>query len=295
METSYWGTVMQPLRAQRLLGLICFLVVGGFGARPLWAHHSMGHSAAPNTPHSYASQARPPETFLNFNTTADRLDGGLGYLWAYQLAGEYTVSRRFSMGGRLPVLSIREQFLPDTDGLGDIALSLKGLVAERLERRFALHAGTEVSFPTGSASKGTGAGNVMAAPYCTVTKGFRYGSAAIEVGSTMAIAHHPRPSIDYAVSAILPLVTHTLPVDLVLAFQGSTVTSSDTFSAGSTKAYVQPAFAFHVKPPLLATFGAKFSVIDTLALKPGITLSRQSTAPLSDVRVGAFFDIHYAF
>ncbi len=276
---------------------VCVTILSfNFWIQPIFAHHVVGHGGVTTSSFNpYSSQSRPPETFLDFNFNVDHLDGGLGYVLTYQFAGEYSVTRRISVGGRIPVLSVREQFLPHTDGIGDVAIFFKGLVGEWPLYRTFLNMGTEISFPTGSETRGTGTGDVIFSPYLTVSKGFRPFSILFSVGSTLAAADQIRPSIDYGASLIVPVAKGSLPVDAFLSFQGSTATSSKTFVNGSTKAYLKPAVTFHLKPKLLATLGAKISIIDTLRVKPGIALSRQSTAPLSDVDVGCVFDINYSF
>lgn len=260
------------------------------------AHHVAGHGGSLSSSFNpYSSQTRPPQTFVDFNFNVDRLDGGLGYVLSYQTAAEYSVNRRFSFGARIPFLTIREKFLPDTDAFGDIAAGVKFLAGEWPLQRMFLTLGSEVSFPTGSEDKGTGTGDVMFSPYVTLSKGFHRFSLVTTLGSTLAATSHVYPSLDYALSLIVPVTKGALPVDFFLTFQGSTAATSKTFTNGSTKAYVRPAFVFHLTSKFLATLGGKFSAVDTLEVKKGITLSRLSTAPLSDVQAGFTFDINYSF
>ncbi|HEX5036895.1 MAG TPA: transporter [bacterium] len=267
-----------------------------FGINVAEAHHVVGHGGSLSSSFNpYSSQTRPPETFVDFNFNVDRLDGGLGYVLSYQTSAEYSVNRRWSFGARVPFLTIREKFLPDTDGIGDVAASVKFLAGEWPLHRMFLTLGSEVSFPTGNEDKGTGTGDVMFSPYLTLSKGFRHFSLLTTLGSTLAAAGEVHPSVDYSLSLILPVTKGALPVDFFLSFQGSTAATSKTFTNGSTKAYLRPAFVFHLTSKLLATLGGKFSAVDTLEVKKGIALSRVSTAPLSDVQAGFTFDINYSF
>ncbi|KAB2837915.1 transporter, partial [bacterium] len=109
----------------------------------------------------FSTSSRPPRTFLSFTFNVDALDDGLGEVLRYQLAGEYAVHRRFSVGMRLPFLTIREKFLPRSDGIGDIALSFKGLLWSQPSSRMNLTLGGGFSFPTGNEAKGLGAGDVL--------------------------------------------------------------------------------------------------------------------------------------
>lgn len=278
----------------RILFVLCLLLSAG--ARSAEAHHVVGHGGAMGGSFNpYSGQSRRPESYADITFGVDRLDGGLGYVLTYQVAAEYAPIRRLSFGVRVPFLSIREKFLPATDGIGDVAAGIKGLVAEWPLQRMFLQMGTEVSFPTGSLDKGTGSGDVVFSPYVTLSKQFSLMSFLISAGSTLAAADPVRPSADYAVSAIVPITQGSLPVDFSLAFQGSTAIQSGVFTGGSTKAYLRPSFVFHLSQKLLATLGGKFSVLDTLEVQPGIALARQSTAPLSDVQAGFVFNINYAF
>lgn len=277
----------------RTFFVLCLLV--GF-VRAADAHHVTAHGgAAGGSFNPYAGQSRRPESYADLTFGVDRLDGGLGYVLTYQVAAEYAPWRRLSFGVRVPFLSIREKFLPATDGIGDVALSIKGLVAEWPLRKLFLQAGTEIAFPTGDLDKGTGSGDVVFSPYLTLSKSSRWATLLISAGSTMAAADPVRPSADYALSAIVPITKGELPVDFSLSFQGSTAVQSGIFTGGSTKAYLRPSFVFHLSQKLLATLGGKFSVLDTLELQPGIALSRQSTAPLSDVQAGFLFNMNYSF
>ena len=260
------------------------------------AHHVVGHGgSAGGSFNPYAGQSRRPTSYADFTFGVDRLDGGLGYVLTYQVAGEYAPIRRLSLGLRVPFLSIREKFLPKTDGIGDVAVSIKGLLAEWPLQKLFLQAGSEVAFPTGSLDKGTGSGDVVFSPFLTLSKKFRPVSLIVTAGSTFAAADPVRPSADYAATAIVPITEGSLPVDFFLSFQGSTAVTSGIFTGGSTKAYLRPAFVFHLSPKLLASFSGKFSVLDTLELQPGISLARQSTAPLSDVQAGFLFNMNYSF
>lgn len=272
-----------------LAALLTFLTL------PANAHHSAGHATSLNSFNPYSSQTRTPESFVDFNFNYDHLDGGLGYVLTYQIAGEYAVNRRLSIGARLPIISVRESFLPKADNVGDIALSVKGLVADWSDKRMFLNLGTEVSLPTGKESKGTGTGNLVFSPFATLSKSFSPMSLIFSAGTTFSAASQVNPSINYASTVVVPVIKSILPTDILLAFQGTTTTSSDTFKSGSTQAYLKPAVTVHIKEKLLATVGAKLAVIDTLSLKPGITLANQSTAPLSDINTGFFLDLNYSF
>lgn len=279
-----------------LCALACVVLLNSLGICSVWAHHVSEHGRVSTISFNpYSSQLRPPTTFLGFNFNFDHLDGDLGHVLTYQFVGEYAITPKMGVGGRIPVLSIHEKFLPEADGLGDIALSIKRLVGQWPVSRIFLNLGTEISFPTGNDAKGTGSGDVLFSPYLTFSKGFCPFSVLLSLGSTLAASDQVRPSLDYGASVIVPLVKEKLPIDFSLSLQSSTLTTSNIFVSGSTKTYLKPAVVFHLTPKFLTTLGAKISVVDTLEIKPGVVLSQQSTAPLSDMDAGFLFDMNYSF
>jgi hypothetical protein len=260
------------------------------------AHHVSGHGGGgSNYYNPFSSSSRPPRTFFSFTFTADNLDQGLGQVYRYQLSGEYAFTRRLSVGARLPFLSIREKFLPDSDSIGDVAVSVKGLLWSKPERRMNLTLGQAFSFPTGDESRGLGAGVVLASPYLNYTMALGPVDYYLTVGTTVGLASEPAPSIDYNTGFNIPLFKEDIPVHFFVALQGSTSFGDDVFTNGSTKAYLTPGFIFFLRQNLIATLGVRVSVIDTLEVKPGVALAKSSTALLSDVEAGFNFNIDYFF
>ncbi|HCU23405.1 MAG TPA: hypothetical protein DF383_00165, partial [Deltaproteobacteria bacterium] len=133
-------------------------------AVPASAHHVGGHGG-PSYFNPFSTTSRPPRTFLSFTFSVDSLDANLGEVIRYQLSGEYAVHRRFSIGVRLPFLTVHERFLPESTGIGDVALTLKGLLWSRPAKRMSLSLGNAVSFPTGNEARGLGAGEVLFSPF----------------------------------------------------------------------------------------------------------------------------------
>lgn len=262
----------------------------------LQAHHTSGHGSGGSLQSSLnplTASSRPPSKAIDAGFVVDRLDGGLGYVLRYDIGFEYAVTKRFSLGAQLPFLSVREILLPATDRLGDIELHAKTLIYQ--SSRFLFTAGTGLSLPTGSEEKGTGAGTTLASPFVTLSKGHGKILGFMTLGSTLSLGRSPDPSFDYAVGVLYPLSRSSFPVDASLTFQGSTGFSDDVFESGSTKAYLQPAVILHWSPRLSTLLGAKVAVVDTLSVKSGVTLSQQSTVPLSDILAGFVFHMNYAF
>ncbi|MFO1464185.1 MAG: transporter [bacterium] len=279
-----------------LLALACAASCLLAGARNAGAHHVSGHGGgAAGFYNPFSTASRPPRTFLSFTFAVDSLDDSLGEVLRYQLAGEYALTRRFSLGMRIPFLSIREKFLPSSDSIGDLALSFKGLLWAKPERRMNLSLGMGTSFPTGDEPKGLGAGTVLFSPYLNYTLGLGPVDFYTTLGSTVAAADEASPTFDFNLGFNIPLVKGEIPLHLFVAFQGSTSIRDDVFRSGSTKAYLTPGLILYLNEHLITTLGAKVSVLDTLGVKSGVALAKTSTSLLSDVHAGFNFNVDYFF
>jgi len=282
---------------RRSLTLVCAALALLLGASEAGAHHVSGHGGGGSGFYNpFSTQSRPPRTFLSFTFNVDALDDGLGEVLRYQLSGEYAVTRRFSLGLRVPFLSIREKFLPKTDSIGDLALTFKGLLWAKPEKRMNLTLGSSFSMPTGKESTGAGAGTVLISPYLNYTMALGPVDFYTTLGTSVAAASEASPTFDYNLGFNIPLVKEEpIPLHLFLAFQGSTSIRDDVFTNGSTKAYFTPGLILYLQEHLIATLGAKVSVVDTLKVKPGVALSKTSTSLLSDVLAGFNFNVDYFF
>ena len=269
---------------------ICALAPSAF------AHHTAGHGGGGSALSPFSGSSRPPKTFLDLSFTADALDLERGEAFTYQLAGEYAFHRRLAVGARVPFLTLN-QGLSSSTGLGDVALTLKGLIWRDEARDLSLNLGSEVSFPTGDESEGFGSGTVSFFPYLNVSKHFSFFDAFLTGGGTLEAAtpEGRGSSFDYAAGVSFPVLKRSLPLDLFLAFQGSSFLGSDTFTDGSTKGYLKPGIAFHFGKHLVAAVSGKISVIDTLRLKRGVVLTPTSPAFQTDVEAGFASNLYYSF
>lgn len=280
----------------RFLRVLILGLCLGIPWRYALAHHVVGHSASTGFYNPFAAASRPPRTFFSLNFSVDWLDHGLGELYRYQLSGEYAVHPRFSLGAQVSFLSVREKFLAPTDSIGDISLTAKGLLWHSVSKKQSLHAGLGISLPTGQEDLGLGSGDVMFSPYFTYVLNQGRADFYLTLGTSLAAASQLNPSWDYSLGSNIALLKKgPLPMDFFVALQGSTIFSSDTFTAGSTKIYATPGLILHLKPDFFMTLGGKISVIDTLNLKPGIALAKSSIAPLSDVETGLVVDFDWFF
>ncbi|MBL7685922.1 MAG: hypothetical protein JNK65_07820 [Deltaproteobacteria bacterium] len=278
---------MRPI-AQWLLLFCAFLL-----SIEAQAHHTAGHLASSSTFYNpFNDSSRPPRSFVDLFFSVDGLDEDLGEIFTTQISGEYALHPRFSIGARLPVISIHDRFLPQKTSIGDVALTLKTLLLKNKD--WFLSAGLDTSFPTGKEADGLGAGEVMFSPFVTLGKNWKYLHGFLTLGSGIG-SKTGRPTFDYSTGLNIPLIKGALPIDLFLAFQGNTYLSSDLFETGSSKAYLKPGLIFHIHSKLTATAGGKISILDTLKGKNGTLFARNSLLLLNDVKGGFIFDLNYSF
>jgi hypothetical protein len=277
-----------------------FLKTAALALVCLWAstaaaHHVGGHGGGANYFDPFSSQSRPPRSFAALTVGLDMLDDDLGVVLRYQLSGEYAVNRRFSVGATLPFMTTREDFLPERTSIGDVALVFKGLVWRHPNPTLAVTMGSSVSFPTGDEADGFGTGDVVFSPF--VNFAWRLGKVDFytTLGTSLAAAASVNPGLDFNVGVNGPLIRGAVPIHGFLAFQGSTVFTSDVLEDGSTKAYLTPGLIFYLSDAVITTLGAKISVLDTQRIKSGAALDKTSSILLNDVRVGFNFNINYFF
>jgi len=261
-----------------------------------WADHGGGGSASSSSLTSLGERFEPPNSNVFFTFAVDSLDDSLGVVLLYQLQGYYAFTPYFSLGARIPFWSVREDFLPSNDRIGDVALLFKGQVWNSPKRKMALSLGLDIGFPTGNDTESLGAGVVSLIPQLTFNKSFRNDvQFFISVNKTIELGAAINPTLTYETGLQIPVVKGSLPVDFTVAFQGNTWIASDTFINGSTKGYALAGFVLELTDNLEASFIGRISVIDTLRLKTGIPFSDFATGLLSDVRGGFIFNFGYIF
>jgi len=276
------------------IGFICFFLLSNSSH----AHHTSAHSGGGFALFNpFSTESRPPKTYIALDISIDELDDHLGSVAKYQLSGEYVVHPRVSVGARLPFATLRQDYLPQGSGLGDVAFTLKSLLWSQQEpNRMGLTFGQVVSFPTGKKDEGYGAGDVIFSPYLTYSaQWFHQLDSFITLGTSVLASSQPAPSLDFSTGITVPIVNGKAPLKILLALQGSTALSSENLNAGSTKAFLNPALFWQLTPKLSTSLGARVSVIDTLQLKPGVVLSPLSPLLLTDVKAGFLFNTTYAF
>lgn len=262
------------------------------------AHHTVTHGGGAGFTlfNPFSTESRPPKTYLALDFSADALDDHLGVVVKYQLSGEYAIHPRISLGLRVPLATLREEFLPKQTSIGDVAFTFKTLIWRSAKSAMSLTFGEVTSFPTGNANDGFGAGVVIFAPYLTGSLRWKEKiDTFLTLGSSVAASHEAAPTVDFATGISVPLVGGKAPLKGMLSLQGSTNLANDNFSTGSTKAFLTPALIWQMTPQWSTTWGFRFSAIDTLDLKPGVILSPISPLLLTDVKMGFVFNSTYSF
>ncbi len=276
----------------------CVFLVLFFLATSAQAHHTATHGGGTGFTlfNPFSTESRPPKTFLALDFSADALDDHLGMVVKYQLSGEYAIHPKVSLGLRIPLATLREEFLPKQTSIGDVALTFKTLLWRSSEPAMSLTFGEVTSFPTGNSNDGFGTGVVVFAPYLNwAVRWHKKIDTFLTLGSSVSASHEAAPTVDFATGISVPLVGGKAPLKGLLSLQGSTNLSNDSFSTGSTKAFLTPALIWQMSPKFSTTWGFRVSVIDTLDLKPGVILSPISPLLLTDVKMGFVFNSTYAF
>lgn len=94
---------------------------------------------------------------------------GQGRWWSTSLMMEYAIWQRFSLMARAPLVSVAFDDGRRATGLGDMDVSLKGLLWADKHGLFIVSSGVGVELPTGSVSAALGSGHVEISPYLTLS------------------------------------------------------------------------------------------------------------------------------
>ncbi len=264
---------------------------------PGWglAHHGGGGGAVTGLQQSIGGRFNPPRTYAFYNFSTNVLNDGMGWLILNQVEGAYAFNSRFSVGGRIPIWTVRENFLPDNTRLGDVALLLKGQVWRSPQQRMSLDLGMDVTFPTGSDTESVGAGVVGLVPYLTFNKSFDRLQLFTTLSKTVELGAAQNPALSYEVGLQIPLVRGALPLNLLAALQGNTLFASDTFVNGSSQAFAVSGLLLSLSEHWEAALLGRLSMFNTLEFKSGISFDRFATGLLSDVLGGFTFNLGYVF
>lgn len=283
------------MRKWRIAVLVCLL--GLYPTTNLWAHHVSGGGAGDSALTGPVSKiGRPPSRMVSYVFTIDSLDEDRGFVIRNIFAGEYAIIPRFSVGLRIPLLSIRQSTRPPSGGISDIALILKGNLWKGKNDGNTLNLGLGTSFPTGDESQSLGEGEVQFSPYLNGTAVWGPVDFFTTIGGTLGtVADNHTSFIEWSAGLEAPIVNKGLPLHLFVSFDGILFFGSDVFQSGSSKGWIVGGLILYVQEKLPMTFAGKVSVLDTLSLLEGVVLDFDSTDLLSDVRFGFIFNTSYFF
>lgn len=273
-----------------IICLSAFLVAGN-----AHAHHP-GHGAAASAGSRsilYNGNRTTPSSRLFLSYDLAYLDNSLGQLHTWMLSGEWAVHRRFSLLGIVPILYLDHNFRANATGIGDIAVGSKVLVLDN-ERVF-IFLSTAFSFPTGDESNGLGRGSV--GQQIDAFAGLRLGNWTLFLSPGVNFAYESphEPMIIIAVGVNTPRVAEKIYFDLTANTQ--VFVTSDVFDNGSWKLYLNPQINWIVDKGerLTLNLTGRFSVVDKLSRKAGVTLTNTNNALLNDVLWGLTVGCNYSF
>lgn len=278
-----------------LLRWVLVLTCLFMGTSKVWAHHGGGGAGAVALQQAISDKLSPPRTNIFFNFEVNSLDDGVGTYLLYQLKGEYAFTPRFSMGARIPFYTVRQEFVPDNDRIGDVALFFQGMPWSSKSKKMSLLTGLDVSFPTGNDTESLGAGTVITTPYLTFIKDFGVLNFFVSVLGSFELASEVNPSLGYEVGLVFPVIKGALPLDLFLGFQATTFITGDTFTDGSTKGFITPGILLELTDHWEAAFLGRISVLDTLSFRSNVSTEDFVTGLFTDIKAGFIFNLGYSF
>lgn len=274
----------------------CVCVSMLFASFSAHAHHTAGHGGSPIAFSGLTgNDVHAPKTLIGIGFAGDVHDEDLGYQLNAQLYGEYAITPRIGVGAYLPFQSIRDPFRANTDGISDMVFTMKGVVWESPRNMWGVMLSNAVSLPTGNASAGRGGGKVAIAPGVTVMHQWEHAHLFASTGVTTSLASAGQPTIDYVVGGSVNLKPHYPMLDLCVHWQGHTIASSSVFTSGSSKGFVSTAVLVQWNAHWRSTIGGRVSVLDTLSIRPDVTIGRDAAALLLDVKAGGFMNVEFLF
>jgi len=265
------------------------------GAKDLWADHGGGGAGSVALQQTISDKLEPPRTNIFFNFEVNFLDEGVGGYLLYQLQGEYAFTNRFSLGGRIPAYTVWQDFVPDNTRLGDVAIFFKGMPWVSPEKKMSLLLGLDVSFPTGNDTVSLGAGAVVTTPFLTYNKDFGVLKFYVSAVGSFELASIVNPAFSFDLGLVFPVLKGAPKLDLFIGFQGTTFITGDTFTDGSTKAFITPGVLLGITDNWEMSFLGRISVLDTLEFRSDVSFDDFATGLFTDIKAGFMFNVGYRF
>lgn len=270
------------------LSLSCTLLL----SHQAHAHHTSGQqgtsSVRSNLYLLHMTQTNEhPKYLASANLGYKTIDRGLGRTMRYDFGFEYGLLSNLSLGANIPILSIREKFLPRVDDLGDISMSIKWTPFPKSKSKFNFGLQNELSIPTGSEDHGSGAGSVGIYPSANLN--YRFNQTwnwFTSLGGSLLAESNSQTSINYATGISFMIPGSRLPVSLLAIVSGSTFLNDSSYTSGSTKIYLQPGISFQPTKKLNISALFQLSIMDQLKSKLAGGLSPTDPAILNDIESG---------
>jgi hypothetical protein len=260
------------------------------------AHHpSHGASLGTSSSHPFILGADLPRLRLSYNFEWLHLDNDAGNLFLQQLSGEVGVLDWLSVTARVPVNSLQLSARPDKTGLGDIAVGGKLVLFDGPS--LALIFGTDLTFPSGSRSSGTGSGSVSSAHFLSLTNDWDWLTLFAGAGTQYLWDNNPEPTLSINGGLAVPIKRKNYPISFFTSVDADIVLADEVFTSGSAKVYLRPGFIFYTGEDkrLSLTVSGKFSIADSLEVKAGQAIASNSLALTKDSFAGVNADIHFSF
>lgn len=273
--------------------LLLFSFLFLFFCSPLFAHHPTSSSSAALSLNSLQQQGAKPKSYFLLHSQVENIDDDWGSVYRLNLSGQYSVNRKMAFGLDLPFVFIHQRTQAVAQGLGDLSLTSKFLLFET-ENSFSANTGLNLTLPTGNEAKRLGSGDTVLSPYLSLQKSWKNFVLFLSVNSALKTASDFESTLDTALGAQYQLPGALSPLKIMFNLESNTFFSSDVFQNASSQLYVKPALALEVNPKLQFLLGGKIRFYNNLKLKPGVVLERSSSALLSDVVHGFFFDLIYS-
>jgi hypothetical protein len=263
---------------------------------PVLAHHTGSHSVAGSGPRVsvYQGSQTKPASRAFFTLDASQLDDSVGQVYTSTLGGEYSINKRFSVLGLIPLTHIAHNFRPSQTGIGDVSVQGKFLLWEN--EKTISYVSSLWSLPTGDEDQGLGRGAVgqqvdgLIGLHLKKWTVFGYG------GINFGYESESEPILLASVGVATPAVIHER-VYGAFNLSSQIFLDADVFASGSSKVFAEPQINVILDPHehWLMTLAGRVSMIDELTRKPGVSIASTDNALLNDILFGGSFSLNYQF
>lgn len=275
-------------------GLMFVLLLNG----PTWAHHTSSSSRScaclSATNLTGKRSLTGSSSHLSMAYTVVQLDESLGQKQTLLLSGEFDLVPRFVVGAGIPLIRVDHNFGGKASGVGDLNLYGRWRFFESAMLTLSWQSG--FTLPSGSEARGLGLGSVATTqhllvlaqagkwnPYFMTGLGAELNDPWQSMMETQLGVHFP----SFLKNRVRPYAGLAIQTHL----------HSDMFETGSTKVFAEPGVnvSLDSKQKFGLNLAAQMSVIDTLALKPGMSITGIDITLQSDMLFMGRVGLNYSF